>query len=97
MNKHSWKSIFLEEMENFNETWDDVVSCTATQEEIEREVEPNIEYDRAYMAKDLIPESIYVITSTRLYFVVNFESFRYIASLPVNFKQGDVAEELYVG
>ena len=84
-------------MQNFDETWDDVISCTATQEEIDREVPRNEEHDRVYLGKELIPESIYVITSTRLYFVVDFESFKYIASLPINFKEGDKAEDLYVG
>jgi len=84
-------------MQNFDEMWDDVVSCTATREEINREVTRNEEHDRIYLSKELTPESIYAITSTRLYFVVDFESFRYIASLPINFKEGDRAEDLYVG
>ena len=84
-------------MQNFEETWDDVISCTATQEEIDREVNILIEYGEEYLSKELVPESIYVITSTRLYFVVDFESFKYIASLPINFKEGDKAEDLYVG
>ena len=95
--KISWMSIFLEEMQDFEETWDDVVTCTATLEQINRTVkliEPG--WDEYYFPRAMDPYSVYAKTSKRLYFIVDFEGVRYPASLPIDFKEGDEAKDLMV-
>jgi len=90
-------SIFLEEMQNFEETWDDVVACTATQEQMNRNVKLiDPDWDDYYFPRAMVPYSVYAKTSKRLYFIVDFEGVRYPASLPINFKEGDEAEDLAV-
>jgi hypothetical protein len=42
------------------------------------------------------PYSVYIRTNKRLYFIVDFEGVRYPASLPIDFKEGDKAEDLAV-
>lgn len=93
----SWMSIFLEEMQNFEETWEDVVVCTATVGQINRNVkliDPN--WDDYYFPRAMDPYSVYIKTNKRLYFIVDFEGVRYPASLPIDFKEGDKAEDLAV-
>ena len=70
MNMESWKSMISEEMKSHDDSWDDVVSCTLTEEELYES------FDNGFGGEEGKPFTLW--TKTRVYFPVCYDGAEWV-------------------
>ena len=69
----SWRSLITKELENQNETWVDVVSCTLLEKELDEE------FDAGFGGVEGKPFTLW--THDRVYFPVCYDGAEWVASV----------------
>jgi hypothetical protein len=72
--KTTWRKILLEELDDAGECWDDVISCTCTQLELD------VEFNNGFGTTEGIPFTVW--TKKRVYFPVQYDGSEWIESVP---------------
>lgn len=68
----TWKELIFDEMDVFNESFDDVISCTLSDEDL------NVEFDSGYGGTEGKPFTVW--TSRRVYFPVCYDGSEWVGS-----------------
>jgi len=71
-----WKSLITEEMNNHDDSWDSVVSCTLTEEELSKS------FDEGYGWIEGKPFTVW--TKTRVYFPAVYDGMEWVGSVSRN-------------
>jgi hypothetical protein len=71
--KTTWKELITDAMENSKESWDDVVSCTLTENELEKK------FDGGYGGSEGKPFTLW--TKKRVYFPVVYDGSEWVESV----------------
>ena len=74
MDPYTWKSYITAKMNIFNESWDDVVSCTLTEEELREQFNSEL-----YGVTEGRPFTLW--TKTRVYFPVQYDGMEWVESV----------------
>jgi hypothetical protein len=72
----TWRKEILNEMESHKETWDDVVSNTLTEQELD------VEFNNGYGGTNGIPFTLW--TKNRVYFPVQYDGSEWVSSVSRN-------------
>ena len=70
----SWKSMISEEMTKYDDSWDNVVSCTLTEEELCKS------FDDDFGGQEGKPFTLW--TETRVYFPAVYDGAEWVESVP---------------
>jgi hypothetical protein len=72
----NWKELIREEMKDHNETFEDVVECTLTDEELQ------VSFDSSYGCREGAPFTLWTINRT--YFPVVYDGAEWVGSVSRN-------------
>ena len=76
MTMESWKSMISEEMKSHDDSWDNVVSCTLTEEELRES------FDDDFGGQEGKPFTVW--TETRVYFPAIYDGAEWVESVSRN-------------
>ena len=76
MEMESWKSMISEEMTKYDDSWDNVVSCTLTEEELRES------FDDDFGGQEGKPFTVW--TETRVYFPAIYDGAEWVESVSRN-------------
>lgn len=70
----TWRELILNEMQSQNETWDNVVACTLSNEELD------VDFYDGYGSAEGQPFTLW--TNSRVYFPVVYDGAEWVGSVP---------------